>query len=192
MLHCVLFTRIVGFLFLVQLLNFYYLDYTKWAADGFKTLADLSCFEQRGPGDSCTGCVGGKPESRQKPAKWSSAARGQHWSHLAELMPVPVCHGLAALMLSSFRGLSFCFVELLGSSAAHHTALQCLCPLQICHSDGESCVMEEFKLGHELHSIYSWQSGLINFEVWKQKLKGSCQGPQNMEGWMLFSSGPEF
>lgn len=93
---------------------------------------------------------------------------------------------------SSFRGLSICFVKLLVISAVHHTALQCLIPFRFVITDGESYMMEEFKIGHEVHSIYCLQSGLINFEVRKQKLKGSCQWPQNMEGWMLFNSGPEF
>lgn len=91
------FKRFVDFLFFVQLLYFYCLAYTKWSADGFKALADLSCSEQRGPGHPGTGCVGGKPEARQEPVQWSTW--GQHWSHLAELMPAHVCHGTAASML---------------------------------------------------------------------------------------------
>lgn len=105
-------------------------------------------------------------------------------------MPAHVCRGTAASMLRTpLEGSPFAlFVKLLVISAVHHTALQCLIPFRFVITDGESYMMEEFKIGHKVHSIYCLQSGLINFEVRKQKLKGSCQWPQYMEGWMLFNS----
>lgn len=173
------FKRIAGFWFPVQLLYFYCLTYTKWAADGFKAVAELSSFEQRRSGNLCRCCIGGKPEARHKPAKWSSAAWGQHWSHLEERLPV---HGLTALRLSvPLEGSPFVLWNSWWPLLFTTQPYNAFVPFRFVITDGESYVMEEFKIVHKVECMYSLQWGLIIFEVWKQKLKESCQWPPNME-----------
>lgn len=68
------------------------------------------------------------------------------------------------------------FSELL-SDASHHAALNAFVHFRIFIIDGGSIVAAGLRTGCKVKSMYSLLSGLINFRVGKQKLKGSYERP---------------
>lgn len=81
-------------------------------------------------------------------------------------VPWPYCTSAEC----AFRGLCFYCVKLWSSLLFTTQPYNAFVPFRFVITDGENYVMEEFKIGCKVQSIYSSPSGLINFEVWKQKL----------------------
>lgn len=82
---------------------------------------------------------GFKPEARQKPGMWCSAAWGQHQSHLAELMTVHVCRGLTSLMLCVPLEGSLLLCETCGNLFHTTQPYSAFVPFRFVITDGEGC-----------------------------------------------------